>query len=249
MEGKGKYMISSRSIRVGIGLGAVALLAAACSSTSTPASTTSTVKKVRTTVAAPVPVLKTATVTISGKPTVVLVNNQGYTLYYFTPDTSSAAKCTASFKLPNGKACTLVWPPLVLSSGTPSSTASLSGTLSTVSDGNGRQVEYQGHPLYHFAGDTAPGQANGQGLLGKWWVATPGLGSVASPSSTSKSTNPSSHSASTYSSGSSTSPSGAYGGSTGTPSYGGSTGTPSYGGSTGAPSVPPSYGGSTGSYG
>ncbi len=31
------------------------------------------------------------------------------------------------------------------------------------------------HLLYAFAGDAAPGQTNGQGLFGKWFVATPDL--------------------------------------------------------------------------
>jgi len=42
-------------------------------------------------------------------------------------------------------------------------------------DANGNQVEYNGHLLYAYSGDTAPGQTNGEGLLGKWFVATPGL--------------------------------------------------------------------------
>jgi predicted lipoprotein with Yx(FWY)xxD motif len=53
--------------------------------------------------------------------------------------------------------------------------ASLLGTT-TRSDGS-REVTYAGHPLYYFAGDTAPGQTTGQGSDGfgaDWWVVTPG---------------------------------------------------------------------------
>jgi len=35
---------------------------------------------------------------------------------------------------------------------------------------------YDGHPLYYFVGDTAPGQISGQGSDGfgaKWWLVDP----------------------------------------------------------------------------
>ena len=40
-----------------------------------------------------------------------------------------------------------------------------------------RQVTYDGHPLYYFAGDKAPGDVRGQGIDnfgGGWYVVTPG---------------------------------------------------------------------------
>ena len=42
----------------------------------------------------------------------------------------------------------------------------------TRSDG-GKQVAYNGRPLYFFAGDTAPGDTKGQGLNDVWFVAAP----------------------------------------------------------------------------
>jgi hypothetical protein len=33
-------------------------------------------------------------------------------------------------------------------------------------------TDYLGHFLYAFSGDTAPGQTDGQGKGGKWFVAT-----------------------------------------------------------------------------
>jgi hypothetical protein len=48
------------------------------------------------------------------------------------------------------------------------------GTI-TRSDGT-KQVTYDGHPLYYFAGDSGPGQTNGQGSDGfgaKWWLVAP----------------------------------------------------------------------------
>jgi hypothetical protein len=40
---------------------------------------------------------------------------------------------------------------------------------------NGSQVEYQGHPLYTYVSDTAPGQTNGENVEGIWFVATTDL--------------------------------------------------------------------------
>lgn len=121
--------------------------------------------------------VKTAQATVKGTSETILTNAQGLTLYYFMPDTASTAACTGT--------CAGIWPPLLLTStGSPTSASSLPGTLSAVSDANGNQVEYNGHPLYTYSKDTAPGQTNGEGLFGKWFVATPNLGSQSAPQST-----------------------------------------------------------------
>lgn len=174
--------MDSNSIPKVVGILAVAFLAAACGSTSSAksSSTSST--------SAPVTVVKLSKATVSGKSTAILTDNKGMTLYYFTPDSPSKAKCTSTFKLPTGKTCTTAWPPLTLSSGTPGASGSLSGSLTATSDGNGKQVEYNGHPLYTFAGDSSPGQTNGEGLLGKWYVATPSLSKAAGSYSSSNTT-------------------------------------------------------------
>ena len=113
-------------------------------------------------------VIQTATVTIKGQSQTVLTNAKGLTLYYFTPDSATQSACSGQ--------CAQTWPPLFFSgSGSPTSSANLSGKLSVLADVNGNQVEYNSHLLYAFAGDTAPGQTNGQGLFGKWFVATPDL--------------------------------------------------------------------------
>jgi predicted lipoprotein with Yx(FWY)xxD motif len=49
--------------------------------------------------------------------------------------------------------------------------ASLLGT--SARDDGTLQVTYNGHPLYHFAGDQAPGDTNGQGVGGIWFVVSP----------------------------------------------------------------------------
>jgi predicted lipoprotein with Yx(FWY)xxD motif len=53
----------------------------------------------------------------------------------------------------------------------------VSSNLGTISRSNGtKQVTYQGHPLYYYAGDTHSGTITGQGSDGfgaKWWLVTP----------------------------------------------------------------------------
>src|SRR6266704_249369 len=113
-------------------------------------------------------VIQTATDTVKGQSKMVLTNTKGMTLYYFTPDSATQSACSGS--------CAQTWPPLLFAgSGGPTSSTSLSGKLSAQMDANGTQVEYNGHLLYSYSGDTAPGQTNGEGLFGKWFVATPNL--------------------------------------------------------------------------
>lgn len=124
--------------------------------------------------------VKVGTATVKGKKESVLTNSKGMTLYYFTSDTSTKVACTGS--------CTSLWPPLLSKSGSPTAASSATGKLTVFTDANGKQVLYNGHPLYTYSGDTAPGQANGEGYAmgsGHWWVATPTLaaGSGASSSS------------------------------------------------------------------
>ena len=93
--------------------------------------------------------LKTAT--INGVS--VVTNARGFTLYSFAPDTATASKCTG--------ACAQIWPPVTGATAGQGVTGKL-GTISR-SDGS-KQVTYNGHPLYAYTADTAPGQANGNGL-------------------------------------------------------------------------------------
>ena len=113
-------------------------------------------------------VIQTATVTVKGQSGTVLTNAKGLTLYYFTSDSATQSALSRN--------CLQVWPPLLFSgSGGPTSSTSLSGKLSVQTDVNGNQIEYNGHPLYTFSGDSAPRQTNGEGLYGVWFVATPDL--------------------------------------------------------------------------
>lgn len=151
---------------------ALVLLVSACGGTTSTGSTPSTPTVAQTLASASTFSVQTAQATVNGKTTTILTDAQGKTLYYFTPDTATKLACTGG--------CAKAWPPLVFSgSNTPTSATSLPGTLSVLNGANGSQVEYGGYLLYTYSGDTAPGQMKGQGLFGKWYVATPDMASFA----------------------------------------------------------------------
>lgn len=108
--------------------------------------------------------VRSASATVSGGTRKVLVDPQGFTLYYRSKDTASTV-CTAS--------CANTWPPLVQPSGAPTASSDLTGRLEVTANANGNQVAYNGHPLYRYSGDIAPGQATGQGFSGIWFVVDP----------------------------------------------------------------------------
>ena len=132
------------------GLAAVALLPAACgsSSTGTAGSTASSVPASST--AASATALQTAKI---GSAT-VLTNAKGFTLYSFAPDTSTKSNCNGS--------CASFWPPV---KGPATAGTGVTGTLGTITrDDGSTQATYNGHPLYTYVQDTAPGEAKGNGL-------------------------------------------------------------------------------------
>jgi predicted lipoprotein with Yx(FWY)xxD motif len=98
----------------------------------------------------------------------ILTASNGMTLYMFMPDAQGAPTCTAD--------CATAWPPLTVEDGAAVSggdgvDGSLLGTA-THSEA-GTQVTYNGWPLYYFAADSAPGDTNGQGQGGVWYVLDP----------------------------------------------------------------------------
>jgi predicted lipoprotein with Yx(FWY)xxD motif len=84
----------------------------------------------------------------------VVTNAQGYTLYWFAPDTPTKSTCYGT--------CAAYWPPLT---GNPVAGPGVTGRLGTIERSGGEtQVTYDGHPLYTYVGDSAPGQANGNDI-------------------------------------------------------------------------------------
>ena len=166
-------MISLKRTFLCIGILAIALTVVACGNSGY----TSTGSSGGTTPTSTVSIITTATATVNGQSVTILTNTQGRTLYYFKPDTATKTACTG--------ACSGNWPPLLFTgTGTPGSATSLPGTLSVATLENRQQVEYNGHPLYTFGQDTAPGQTNGEGIKGIWFVATPTLSVQGAPQAT-----------------------------------------------------------------
>jgi predicted lipoprotein with Yx(FWY)xxD motif len=98
-----------------------------------------------------------------------LVDGNGRALYLWDADHGSKSTCSG--------ACAQAWPPLTTTATPKASGAVKASLLGTTKRADGsREVTYAGHPLYYFAGDTAPGQTTGQGSNGfgaPWWVVTP----------------------------------------------------------------------------
>jgi predicted lipoprotein with Yx(FWY)xxD motif len=93
----------------------------------------------------------------------------GRAVYYDKRDTADTVTCTA--------ACTRRWLPLLESDLGPGSVPFRARALSYLDGPDGRQVEYQGHPLYLHAGDSSArwAQGTGNGADGTWFVVTPDL--------------------------------------------------------------------------
>ena len=84
----------------------------------------------------------------------VLTDAKGLTLYWFAPDTPGKSACYGD--------CAAYWPPAL---GDPSAGPGVTGRLGTITrNGGGLQATYDGHPLYTYVGDSAPGQDSGNNL-------------------------------------------------------------------------------------
>jgi len=91
----------------------------------------------------------------------ILVAANGRTLYELDKDTPTMSMCTGG--------CAGLWPPLT-STGQPTGGTGVDMTkLTVLTDANGMQVVYAGHPLYMFSMDTGPGDLKGQGFAGNIW--------------------------------------------------------------------------------
>lgn len=97
----------------------------------------------------------------------VLVDADGMSLYLFAPD-EGAGESTCYDE------CAANWPALTVD-GEPVAGDDVDEALlsTTERDDGDTQVVYNGHPLYTFTNDEAPGDTNGQGLNDVWWLVGP----------------------------------------------------------------------------
>ncbi|HEX3789612.1 MAG TPA: hypothetical protein VHW44_17235 [Pseudonocardiaceae bacterium] len=108
------------------------------------------------------------TATTSGTLGSIVVDGKGMTLYRFDKDTPSpvASNCYGT--------CATEWPPVLVSGGQVSLSGVDSSEVGTVTRTDGSKQLTIGHwPVYEYAGDSKPGDTNGEGVGGTWYVVTP----------------------------------------------------------------------------
>lgn len=98
-----------------------------------------------------------------------LVDGQGRTLYLFEQDKGPMSTCSG--------ACATSWPPAAASGHPKPGPGIDAARIGVVKRADGaEELAFAGHPLYRYAGDSAPGDANGQDLDqfgGGWYVVSP----------------------------------------------------------------------------
>jgi len=98
-----------------------------------------------------------------------LTNSSGRAVYLWAADSMNKSMCSG--------ACAGAWPPVTSKGQVTAANGAKAADLGTITRSDGtKQVTYLGHPLYYFAGDSGPGQTNGQGsdsFGAKWWLVAP----------------------------------------------------------------------------
>ncbi len=94
----------------------------------------------------------------------IIVDREGMTLYIFDNDTEGVSNCSGG--------CLNAWPPLIVDS-TPEVGPGINTPIRTIQVEAGLQVTINGFPAYYWAGDSAPGDALGNGVNNVWWVFNP----------------------------------------------------------------------------
>ena len=97
----------------------------------------------------------------------ILVDSQCRGLYAFTQDIDGEPTCVDD--------CAEAWPPLIVEDRTQTFFPDDPDPdlFTGVEHPQGEQVKFGDWPLYRFAQDTAPGDINGQGVGGVWWLVGP----------------------------------------------------------------------------
>jgi predicted lipoprotein with Yx(FWY)xxD motif len=152
------------SVKLGVPV-AAGLLAAACGTAAGSTTAGST------TAGTPANGSTTATVIEShaGSAGSFLTDSSGRAVYLWAADSMNKSTCSG--------ACAGAWPPVTTTGKVTAADGAKAADLGTITRSDGsKQVTYLGHPLYYFAGDSGPGQTNGQGsdsFGAKWWLVAP----------------------------------------------------------------------------
>lgn len=97
----------------------------------------------------------------------ILVDAECRTLYVFSQDVDGEPTCVDD--------CAANWPPLLVPDEAvpPLADEIDPSVFSVVQHPDGAMLKVGDWPLYYFANDAAPGDVNGQGVGGFWWVVGP----------------------------------------------------------------------------
>jgi len=96
----------------------------------------------------------------------LLAGANGRTLYGLTNDAAGTPTCVDG--------CAAAWPPVVVDDSLDLSSLPSTASFSIVDRPDGtKQLKAGKWPLYYFSGDTAAGEANGQGSGGVWFAVAP----------------------------------------------------------------------------
>lgn len=172
LNSKVKRMPVAARLAAGVG-GAVgvAVLAAACSSTSSSSTGAASGAAATGGSSASGAASGSATVikTASSSAGTVLTDGSGRAVYVWAKDTGDMSSCSG--------ACAAAWPAVTTTGAATASGGAQSSDLGTITRSDGtKQVTYDKHPLYYFAGDSGPGTATGQAsdqFGAKWWLVAP----------------------------------------------------------------------------
>jgi predicted lipoprotein with Yx(FWY)xxD motif len=92
----------------------------------------------------------------------ILTDADGMTIYFFANDTEGTSTCEGE--------CLENWPP-VEAEDNPVAGQGVTAELGTIERSDGTtQLTINDYPAYYFAGDSAPGDTNGQGVGEVWFV-------------------------------------------------------------------------------
>lgn len=87
----------------------------------------------------------------------ILADAAGRTVYTFDKDTANKSNCSGG--------CLTAWPMFTAKTG-----AKAQGDFGLIDANGAQQWTAKGKPLYYFAGDSQPGERNGDGSGGVWHV-------------------------------------------------------------------------------